>query len=162
MRYAEILLIYAEAKIELNQIDQTVLDAINKVRARAYGVPVSATTLYPVITTTDQAALRHILRRERRVEFALEGRRYLDLLRWKIVEKAFNKKIVGVPKDKADYPFAGTPVFDQDDIPSYDAFISKLTVPDTRFFNPEKHYLWPVPFAETSLNPNLLPNNKGW
>lgn len=162
MRYAEILLIYAEAKIELNQIDQTVVNAINQVRARAYGVPVSATMLYPVITTTDQAALRRILRRERRVEFALEGRRYTDLLRWKIVEKAFNKKVVGVPVNKADYPFAGTPVFDEDDIPSYDAFISKLTVPDVRFFNPEKHYLWPVPFAEISLNPGLLPNNKGW
>ena len=37
MRYAEILLNYAEAKIEADDIDQTVLDAINKVRARAYG-----------------------------------------------------------------------------------------------------------------------------
>lgn len=161
LRYAEILLIYAEAKIELNQIDQTVLDAINKVRARAYGVAVSATTLYPVVTTTVQADLRRILRRERRVELALEGRRYMDLLRWKIAEKVFNKKIVGVPLNKADYPFAGTPVFDENDIPSYDAYISKLTVPDIRFFNPEKHYLWPVPFAEISLNPGLT-QNPGW
>lgn len=43
MRYAEILLIYAEAKIELGEIDQTMLDAsINRVRARAYGKHQSA------------------------------------------------------------------------------------------------------------------------
>ena len=38
IRYADVLLMYAEAKIELNQIDQSVLDAINRVRARAFGV----------------------------------------------------------------------------------------------------------------------------
>ena len=36
VRYADILLMYAEAKIELNDIDQSVLDAINMVRARSY------------------------------------------------------------------------------------------------------------------------------
>src|SRR5690606_9699261 len=57
MRYADILLMYAEAKIELGEIDQSVLDAMNEVRARAYGVDKSEVDAYPAITTTDQAEL---------------------------------------------------------------------------------------------------------
>jgi len=48
------------------------------VYARAYGVNKSATTSYPVITTTDQTQLRRILRAERHMEFANEGLRYMD------------------------------------------------------------------------------------
>ncbi len=161
IRYAEILLIYAEAKIELNQIDQSVLDAINMVRARAYGVALSATAAYPSITTSVQADLRRVLRRERRMELVLEGRRYMDLIRWKLAEKVMTTQIVGVPINKADYPFPGTPTFDVNDIPSYAAFISKLSILDTRAFNPSKHYIWPVPYAETTLNAGLG-QNTGW
>jgi hypothetical protein len=160
LRYAEILLIYAEAKIELNQIDQTVLDAINAVRARGYGVAPGATGSYPAVTTTAQSDLRRILRRERRTEFALEGRRYLDLLRWKLIDKVFSKPMYGIPINKADYPYPGTPVFDEDDIPSYEAFASKLTVIDRRVFDP-KYYLWPVPYNELALN-SELGQNPGW
>jgi hypothetical protein len=160
LRYAEILLIYAEAKIELNQIDQTVLDAINTIRARGYGVAVGATTAYPAVTTTMQADLRKVLRRERRIELALEGRRYMDLLRWKLVDKVFSKQVYGIPLNKVDYPYPGTPVFDADDIPSYDAFAAKLTVIDKRVFDP-KYYLWPVPFNELALNSGLG-QNPGW
>ena len=81
IRYADVLLMYAEAKIELNQIDQSVLDAINRVRARAYGVDYTNISAYPAITTTSQQKLRTIIRNERRVEFAKEGLRYMDLVR---------------------------------------------------------------------------------
>jgi len=158
LRYAEILLIYAEAKTELNQIDASVLEAINMIRARAYGVAMTATTQYPAITTVNQAELRKVIRRERRVEFVLEGLRYNDLLRWRLAEKVMNKKIIGVPLSKLDYPFPGMPVFDADDIPSYDALFSKVNILDTRSFDPAKHYIWPVPFAELSLNPDLGQN----
>jgi hypothetical protein len=173
LRYAEILLTYAEAKIELNQIDATVLDAINQVRARAYGVNASDVGSYPVVTTIDQTTLRRIVRRERRVEFAFEtgpgeignttgpSIRYMDLIRWKLAEKAMNKVIYGVPTNKADYPFAGTPVFDENDIPSYTAFASKLLICDTRKFDVGKHYIWPIPFSEISQN-NNLGQNKEW
>ena len=160
LRYAEILLIYAEAKIELNQIDQTVLDAINTVRARAYGVAPGAISAYPAVTATDQVDLRRTLRRERRIELALEGRRYLDLLRWKLIDKVFSRQMYGVPLNKADYPYPGTPVFDEDDIPSYEAFASKLTAIDKRVFDP-KYYLWPVPYNELALNSGLG-QNPGW
>jgi hypothetical protein len=55
MRYADVLLMYAESKMELGQIDATVLNAINQVRARAYGVDVAATTSYPSVTEVNQA-----------------------------------------------------------------------------------------------------------
>ncbi len=161
LRYAEILLIYAEAKMELNQIDPSVLEAINLVRARGYGVTVASKTLYPAVSTTDPAELRKVIRRERRIELVLEGTRYPDILRWKIAEKVLNKKIVGVPLSKTDYPFPGVPTIDDDGIPSYDAILSKLSVLDTRTFNPARHYIWPVPYDEYALNPGLGQNN-GW
>ena len=64
MRYADVLLIYAEAMIEQNLIDDSVLKAINMVRARAYGVNVTATDSYPAVTTTNQTELRRALRIE--------------------------------------------------------------------------------------------------
>ena len=100
IRLADVMLMYAEAKIELNQIDQSVLDAINKVRARAYKVDYTETTSYPAITVTDQTALRKIIRRERRVELAFEGLRYYDLIRWRIAKKALNMPNCGIPSDK--------------------------------------------------------------
>lgn len=161
LRYAEVLLTYAEAKIELGQIDQSVLDAINLVRARGYGVAASATGSYPSVTTLIQSELRRIVRRERRLELVLEGRRYMDLIRWKIAEKVMTTKIVGVPINKNDYPFPGTPTFDENDIPSYAAFSAKLSILDTRSFNPAKNYIWPIPYNEFTLNP-ALGQNDGW
>ena len=60
MRYAEILLTYAEAKIMQGEVDESVLTAINRIRARAYGVDVSATADYPAITTMDVAKLKRL------------------------------------------------------------------------------------------------------
>ena len=82
VRYADVLLMYAEAKIESNSIDQSVLDAINDVRARAYRTNRSEIKNYPAVMTVEQSKLRSILRRERRVELAFEGVRWLDLVRW--------------------------------------------------------------------------------
>ena len=97
MRMAEILLIYAEAKIESNSIDATVLEAINRVRARAYGVDVTDTGNYPAITTTNQAELRKVIRRERKVELANEGFRLYDIRRWKHCRQGSAGGIVRTP-----------------------------------------------------------------
>jgi len=78
---------YAEAKMELNEIDQSVLDALNTVRARAYKCNITETGKYPTITETDQAKLRTIIRTERRMELAWENRRFYDLVRWRVAEK---------------------------------------------------------------------------
>jgi hypothetical protein len=100
IRYADILLMYAEAKIELNEIDKSVLDAMNLVRARAYKVAL-ADANYPAIKNGNQVQLRKQLRMERRMELAAEGMRYMDLVRWRLAEKVLTRPIYGLldPKD---------------------------------------------------------------
>lgn len=71
IRYAEILLNYAEALNELNRT-QDALAPLNLVRARAK---------LPAITTTDQATLRNLIFHERRIELIFEGHRFFDLKR---------------------------------------------------------------------------------
>lgn len=78
VRYADVLLMYAEAKNEAEGPVEAVYTAVNKVRARA-GMPD-----FPEGLTKDQ--MREEIRHERDVEFAMEGIRYNDLIRWRIAE----------------------------------------------------------------------------
>lgn len=160
IRYAEVLLTYAEAKIEANQIDATVLDAINQVRARAYGVAVTATTLYPAITTTNQSALRTIVRRERKVEFAGEGLRVFDIRRWKLAEKVMNGILFGKALKRDIYFTLPVPTIDANASPEYSGFASLVStvgnfkiMDNPRVFEP-RHYLWPIPQSELDVNKN--------
>src|SRR5690606_680148 len=77
MRYPEILLTYAEAKIELNELDGSVYDAINQVRNRSKMPNVAADRI------GNQQKMRQLVRRKRKVEFALEGLHFSDMRRWK-------------------------------------------------------------------------------
>ncbi len=95
IRYAEVLLTYAEAKIEDNDIDASVLDAINRVRARAYGVDLANIAAYPEVTTLVQSDLLKIVRNERRVELAMEGLRWYDITRWGIANTVMNGPVLG-------------------------------------------------------------------
>jgi hypothetical protein len=161
-RYAEILLTYAEAKLESGQIDASLLNAINQVRARAYGVAVSQTGSYPAVTTTNAIELRKIIRRERRVEFVREGLRYMDLIRWKLAEKALTKPVIGLPdpasQNRLKWPFPGITPIDDDGIPDYSAFGSDVKIIAQRTFDKNKQYLWPIPSIERRVNPNLTQN----
>lgn len=170
IRFADVLLLYAEAKIELNEIDESVTDAINQVRARAYGVDPGAVEAYPVVTLADQASLRQQVRIERRMEFALEGIRYMDLIRWRLAEKALNKPNYGLldPTDlrekvtsKGLWFFPETPEIDEDGVADFSALagsglIKQLAV---RKFDASRQYLWPIPSTEVltsglTQNPN--------
>ncbi len=84
LRYADILLMYAEAQNETSGPDQSVYNAVNAVRSRP-GVNMPA---LPV--GLSQTAMRQRIRQERRVEFALEGTRYFDLLRWRTAKDALS------------------------------------------------------------------------
>jgi hypothetical protein len=162
IRYAEILLTYAEAKTELGQVDATVLNAINLVRARGYGVAVGQTTLYPAVTSTVAAELKKIVRRERRVEFAKEGLRYMDLIRWKLAEKALTKPVIGLPdpaaQNRSKWPFPGITPIDDDGIADYSVFGNDVKVVAQRSFDKSRQYLWPIPALERRVNPNLTQN----
>lgn len=78
IRYADVLLMYAEALNELGQSSLAV-DYINQVRARARG---GNPAVLPDIIATDQVSVRNAIKQERRVEFAMEGERFYDLVRW--------------------------------------------------------------------------------
>ncbi len=153
MRYAEILLIYAEAKIMSDNIDQSVPEAINRVRARAYGVSATDTDNYPAIKTLDKAELLKVIRRERKVELANEGFRLFDIRRWRIAEKVMPVKIYG---RVLDYTTAtGIPQIDDDCFVTYNGIESQYDYnTDARFanafriFNPARDYLCPIPQTE--------------
>jgi hypothetical protein len=152
MRYADILLTYAEAKTELNELDATVLSAINLVRARAG---------QPAAVSGSQTAMRTLIRRERAVEFAGEGLRLFDLRRWDIYEKANSGPVVGISLDPA-VP-AARPSFDANNIPSYTASVNQRIRfrNQTRNNNNAKYKLWPIPQAEIDNN-SKIKQNLGW
>lgn len=88
-RFAEVLLNYAEACIELGETDlQPGLDALNMVRNRA-GLPDRV--------TTDQAQARAWIRHERAIEFFAEGHRFWDIRRWmeceNVIKDVFEMKV---------------------------------------------------------------------
>lgn len=161
-RYAEVLLTYAEAKIELGEIDASVLRAINLVRARAYRVSVTQTSSYPAITTTNATELKKLVRRERRVEFPREGLRYMDLIRWRLAEKALTRPVIGLPdpanQNRAKWPFPGVTPLDDDGIPDYSVFGTDVKKLADRNFNKDRQYLWPIPNVDRIQNPNLTQN----
>ncbi|WEK36354.1 MAG: RagB/SusD family nutrient uptake outer membrane protein [Candidatus Pseudobacter hemicellulosilyticus] len=162
IRFAEMLLTYVEASVELDQVDATVLAAINRVRARGYGVDPADTDNYPAVTTMDQTALRKIVRRERRVEFAKEGLRYMDLIRWRLAEKALTRPVVGLPdpavQNRSKWPFPGVTPLDEDGIADYTVFGSDVKVVAQRSFDKSRQYLWPIPAQERRVNTNLSQN----
>ncbi|MCO5239600.1 MAG: RagB/SusD family nutrient uptake outer membrane protein [Chitinophagaceae bacterium] len=95
IRYADILLMYAEAKNEMSGPDQDVYKAINAVRQR------TSVNMPPVDQAryNTQEKLREYIRHERFVEFPMEGIRYFDLKRWHIahIEIPKQSNLSGVP-----------------------------------------------------------------
>ena len=169
MRYADVLLMYAEAKIELGEIDASVLNAINSVRARAYGVSVTDTNFYPAVTSTDQATLRKAVRIERRMELAYENLRYADLIRWRLAGKVLNlSNYINLdPQACLDnvvnkgYWFWGiTPEIDEDGVADFSAlFNANLCQKGAQRVFPDRQYLMPLPSHDIELSGGHLTNN---
>ena len=174
MRYAEVLLMYAEARIESGKIDQSTLNAINEVRARAYGTTVGDVANYPAVTSMDQGELRRIIRRERKVELANEGLRLFDIRRWQIAEKVMNTTLFGSPANgfsKIGGELGFVPAIDEDGFVDYSGAPSQPRVElgnldyrelEVRVFNPGRDYLWPIPQAEIDATEGLVTQNSGY
>ena len=141
IRYSEVLLSYLEAKLEAGEpITPALLDeTINLVRGRT-------SVNMPRITETNPDLLRPILRNERRVELAMEGIRYWDLLRWGIADKMLNGYILGAP-------FPGSKRTN----PTPDGEVDKYGrwYVNKRAFRKDQDYKWPIPQGEQDINPNL-------
>jgi len=157
IRYAEVLLIYAEAKVKAGEVDDSVYAALNKVRARVGMLK---------IEEMNADDLFHAIARERRHELSGEGQRLSDIRRWKIAEDVMNGFVLG--RMQKSYP-TKAPVIDAWGTPDYvaagipiasdvnDPNTSMRTV-DKRVFNPNKDYLWPIPYIERKTNPSLTQN----
>jgi hypothetical protein len=138
-RYAEVLLNYAEAQNEAVGPDASVYAAIDEIRTRA-GIP-TFTDVYP---GASQDEMRELIRRERRIELAFEGKRYFDLLRWKIAEDNLNHVMHGMRIESdggGGYTYTVIPA-----VPS--------AAPQWSF-DPSKNYFLPIPLSAMGQNPAL-------
>ncbi len=140
-RYADILLLYLEAKLKLEGVvNQDLLDAtINQVRGRA-------NVNMPPVTETDPDKLMKIIQKERMVELAFEGWRLWDLFRWGIAKEKLNEDIYGSPFY----------IDDQSKMKKKDGKKdpwNRWYVSTRSFENGQE--IWPIPLAEKNINPNL-------
>ena len=135
-RYAEILMNYAEACIELGGADlQKGIDAMNMVRNRA-GLPDRV--------TSDQATAREYVRHERNIEFFAEGHRFYDMRRWMIAEEVI-KNVYGMRIEHYDNGYT----------------IWKYNMndkADDRSFSDKKFYWVPIARDEMNKAPQLQQN----
>jgi hypothetical protein len=161
-RYAETLLIEAEAKAELGLCTQTVLDnTINKLRDRV-GMPHMMITSLTKDPKSDFPALPVLIdeiRRERRIELGSEGFRFDDMHRWHAgtlinnPETALGMKLTPALRAQYNADQVSNIVVDGNNY-------IKVYPGVTRTWN-DKLYLNPLPIQELTLNPNLK-QNPGW
>ena len=132
IRYAEVLLNYAEAQNEASGPDATVYDAIHQVRARSG---------QPALANMSQTEMRERIRNERRVELSFEEHRFFDVRRWKLGSVYFEEpirkaSIIRNPDNSLTYRY---PVWED------------------RIYK-EHQNLLPIPQAEIDRNPQLTQN----
>ena len=155
IRYAEVLLNYAEAKEQLGTLTQSDIDkTINLLRDRVGMVHLK---LSEIPAGSD---IRTEIRRERRVELFFEGHRYFDIIRWKQGE-ILGEDLLGVRKDYLDPARLKEGIIGNLKWKTVNGK-EYLVLESGRTFDPEKNYLLPVPFTQMQLNPQLAPNNPGW
>jgi len=162
-RYAEALLNYAEAKAELGTLTQADVDmTINKLRARAGmpGLNLSAIATDPNWAFPTLGPVINEIRRERRVEFACEGYRFDDLIRWRAHHLITGQRPLGAWFNQELFP---TLVVGSTIQVTSDGYVDYLrtSLPNGWGFKPERDYLLAVPPQQITLNPNLS-QNPGW
>lgn len=166
MRYAEILLLNAEANLEKGVAATVVANQINKLRARV-GMPNVAPDVL-----ADATKLRQLVRREKIVELANEGLHIADMRRWDdgaYAEKVMPIQMYGEANSNMQLtPGVGLefktpapiPTFD----PTYNVPISWVNGDalrlkrELRIFNKNQHILCPIPQGERDKIPALTQN----
>ena len=169
IRYAEVLISYAEALYEANGSisDQNLDLTVNALRRRA-GMPAMLTNAFASANGLD---IREEIRRERTIEFIDENKRYDDIIRWKIAENVLPASIIGqkfnedeTTRKAEEYAghltdengmINGVKYYDQPNI--YVIEFAK-----DRRFDPNKDYLYPVPLYEISKSGGNVTQNPGW
>ena len=151
LRYTDVMLIRAEALIELGRL-QEARTIINDIRQRAknsikkhieYAADQCDIALYPESYFQDKETARKCLRWERRLEMGMEGSRFFDLRRWGIASETLNNYFKSEAKDVYD----GQP---------YAEYYKDAN------FTPGKNEFWPVPYNQLYYIPGLYTQNKGY
>ncbi len=136
IRYADVLLMYAESMNELNQMNQALWDeTLKPIRTRA-----GFAAKYCSYIALNQVDMRTEIRLERRCEFALEGTRVFDLRRWAKADGKGDNILVNTPKGAK---FA-------------DNNTNYITLTPAWKYN---HYYFAIPQTELDINPNLVQNS---
>lgn len=137
IRWADVLLMYAEAMVETDAMDASVWDkTIGKIRSRAGFTEAGALNFDSGLS---KEQLREVVRRERRCELVNEGMRIFDIRRWRTAETVLNTTFHGAMFENGN---------------------TEAIVLDTRKFDPERDYLWAIPQSERDINENLTQNPK--
>jgi hypothetical protein len=137
IRYADVLLNYAEAQNEFIGPDASVYSAVEAVRKRAGLVPYQL----PVGLTQDQ--MRSAIQNEDRLEFAFEERRFYDIRRWKIAKAVYGTT-----------PLHGVTITKN----TNGTFTYTSTTVATPYFNANNMYLLPIKNSEILANPGMKQN----
>lgn len=138
IRYADVLLMNAEACVELGQFSEDVWNrTIKPIRVRA------GFTSDGALAYNASADMRELVRNERRCELAFEGARFKDIIRWKTAEKVLNGNVHGI--------------YTGETVGTDNGFV----IVEKRSFDPSKHYFWPIPQKDRDLNSNL-DQNPNW
>lgn len=158
IRYAEVLLTFAEAENELNGLSDAAFAAVNQVRARVGMPALQKTDASKPTYCASQADLRERIHNEWRVEFALEGgHRQWDIRRWGIA-----KQVLNAPFEGLSYKLVDSPDAKEGDggkiciLYSQDKDAIRVKVRDGHY--EDYNILYPVPQEEIDLNPNLTQN----
>lgn len=150
LRYADVLLMLAEALVETGTYDyDEVVGIVNRIRQRG-------DVMMPIIEEVEgkdgalsRDELREVIRHERRVEFAFEGLRNSDVRRWKIGPEVLTDCYAAVKAERENPDDPENPII---------YYTSKVFM--ERTFNEAKGYLWPIPAIELQTNP--MENNPGY
>lgn len=134
MRYAEVLLNYAEAQNEYAGPVAEVYNAVALVRKRAGLSP------YELPAGLSKEQMREAIHAERRVELAFEGHRFWDVRRWKIAAQTENKQMTGM------------------EVRRNGANVTYTIFPVRKHNFRDAMYLWAIPQGETAKSPELKQN----
>ncbi len=141
LRFADVLLMLAEAENQVNGPTATAYGAVNQVRRRGYGFDINTISAVADLPAgLSKAQFQQAIEDERFRELCFEGTRRADLIRWNKYVQTLNSVGNEIATGYAAQNWGGTG--------------GKNTV--------DKHLLYPIPLKEMGINPNLKPQNPGW
>lgn len=159
-RYTDVMLMRAEALIELNNLPEA-LQIINDIRKRAshsidkhiaYAKDQCEIALYPENYFKDKAVARKCLRWERRLEMAMENGRFFDLRRWGIASKTLNSYFATEQNSVYTFKNEKGETIEQ----NYGQYYKDA------HFTAEKNEYFPIPYNQIFYIPGLYTQNKGY